>query len=102
MGNLTPFSLENGLNESSRSRRHAQAGPTSCRFTMCAVLEREKRTDMRKGLFALAALIGLVALTAEAQLNQKQPPATLKAGVVQRANLKEATVEKILKAIGPA
>ena len=57
---------------------------------------------MRKLL--LAALIAAVTLTADAQsVNKKEKVAPdLKAGLVRETNLKEATVEKVLKAMAPA
>jgi nucleoid DNA-binding protein len=64
---------------------------------------------MRKSLFGLAALVVVLTVTAEAQnVNQKKDKAKekvapdLKAGLVRETNLKEATVEKVLKAMAPA
>jgi nucleoid DNA-binding protein len=59
---------------------------------------------MRKSLFGLAALVGVLTLTAEAQVytNQKKAAPDFKAGLVRETKLKEATVEKVLKAMAPA
>jgi nucleoid DNA-binding protein len=58
---------------------------------------------MRKALFGLAALIGVLTLTAQGQvINQKKAAPDLKAGIVRETKLKEATVEKMLKAMAPA
>jgi nucleoid DNA-binding protein len=59
---------------------------------------------MRKSLFGLALLIGVLAVTAQAQVkttNNKVAP-DFKAGLVRETKLKEATVEKVLKAFAPA
>jgi len=58
---------------------------------------------MRKALFGLAALIGVLTLTAQAQVSDKKKVAVdFKAGLVRETKYKEATIEKVLKAMGPA
>jgi nucleoid DNA-binding protein len=59
---------------------------------------------MRKALFGLAALIGLLTVTANAQITQKPAKVApdLKAGIARETKFKEATVDKMLKAMAPA
>jgi nucleoid DNA-binding protein len=56
---------------------------------------------VRKALIGLALLLGLLALTADAQVlpRQRKIAPDLKAAIVRDTKLKEPTVEKVLKAL---